>query len=314
MSNFLICTRNIKGQGPTKEFGDEPGPAGFLVVPDDATDYHPDDRERSDKTWLARLLEGRELEEILVFIHGCNMDRDVTLERHKILKKGLQDRGWKGELVTFAWPSKKHTLLYWEDRFDALDVCHQLVTKCIKLLNDQMSNGCKIRVNVLAHSTGALIVRESFRISHVALNNEDAVWAVGQMVFAAGDVSSGSMEGTMSDDIYRHCGRITNYFSNHDTALAVAGAKRLGFGNRVGRVGLPLGSPDKAVDVNCSDCYQQHEAELKAAVIHAELSHAWYFWSPQFLDDLLYTLRGDLDRNVIPTRSEDSKGEFWLKP
>lgn len=32
------------------------------------------------------------------------------------------------------------------------------------------------------------------------------------------------------------------------------------------------------------------------------ISHGWYFDDPVFLKDLTYTLAGDMDRNVIPTR------------
>ena len=283
-----------------------------MVVPDDATDFTPDDRQRNETVWLSKLTEGRNLKEVLVYIHGYNMDRDITLERHKILKSGLKNKGWNGELITFAWPSKDHTLLYWEDRFDGLDIAYQLVSKCIRLLNNQMQNGCQMNVHVIAHSTGALIVREGFKIAQSAMRQQDAVWSVGQMVLIAGDISTDSMLGGDSDALYRHCGRITNYFSNYDSALQVSSAKRLGFANRVGRVGLPIGSPDKAIDVNCSSHYKAHENEFESTVIHAALSHSWYFWSDVFLQDLYLTLIGEYDRNVIPTRHQDNAGEFWL--
>lgn len=32
------------------------------------------------------------------------------------------------------------------------------------------------------------------------------------------------------------------------------------------------------------------------------ISHGWYFDDPVFLKDLTFTLAGDMDRNVIPTR------------
>lgn len=314
MPNFIICARNIKRKGTRKEFGDEPGPINYLVVPDDATDFHPHDKSANEKQWLTKLLAGRDLQDVLIYVHGYNMDRDVTLERHKILKKGLADKGWKGELITFAWPSEKHTALYWEDRLDALKVCTELVYSGISLLDDQMSQGCKLKVHVIAHSTGALIVRESFSTARIGIREPDASWSVGQMIFIAGDIASDSMVGELSDALYRHCGRITNYFSNYDSALQVSGVKRLGFANRVGRVGLPLGSPNKAIDVNCSEHYNAHEADLKKKMYHAEPSHSWHFWSDRFLEDLIYTLNGELDRNVIPTRMMDSNGEFWLKP
>lgn len=313
MANYIICTRNAKGSGADAHFGDEPGSASFLVVPDDATDFSPKDKVNNEKTWLTKLLANRSLKDVLIYVHGYDMDRANTLARHKVLKQGLQQQGWEGEVITFAWPSGTKPLLYWEDRFDALDVAAELVRRCIRLLDDQVKTGCDMDVHVIAHSTGALIVRESFRVAQSAFFKGDAAWATGQMIFIAGDVSSDSMEGEMSDQLYRHCGRLTNYFSNHDSILAVSGAKRLGFANRVGRVGLPKGSPEKAIDVNCSAYYTAHKNELEQKVVHAFLPHSWHFWSERFMQDLVYTLKGELDRNVIPTRSVDDKGEFWLK-
>lgn len=312
MPNFIICARNIKGQGTNKSFGDEPGEISYVVVPDEATDFTPDDKEKTDKAWLTKLLAGRDLDEVLIYLHGYNMSREVTLERHKVLKENMQKKGWKGELITFSWPSSKNTLLYWEDRLDGLDVAFQIVHKCIRLLSNQIENGCEIKVHVIAHSTGALLVREGFKIAKMAYGGR-ANWNVGQVVFIAGDISSDSMDSPESAALYERSGRITNYFSNYDSALMVSSAKRLGFANRVGRVGLPLSSADKAIDVNCSQHFKANEEKLKPLVKNAEFSHSWYFWSETFIEDLLYTLKGDLDRNVIPTRTTDQHGEFWLE-
>lgn len=313
MANYFISVRNTITKNGKKEFGNEPGEVNYLIVPDDASDIHPSDRSSNENDWLKKLLAGRELEEVLIYVHGYNMDRDITVERHKILKKGLLEKGWKGELITFAWPSKEHTALYWEDRFDALEVCTKLVTSAIRLLDEQISKGCNLKVHVLAHSTGALIVRESFRLAPIGIWEPESSWAVGQMIFIAGDISSESMVGDQSESLYKHCGRITNYFSNYDSALMVSGVKRLGFANRVGRVGLPIDSSNKSIDVNCSQYFQAHKDELETKVVNAAFSHAWYFWGDKFLEDLCYTLDGSLDRNVIPTREKDSMGEFWLK-
>lgn len=311
MSNFIICARNVKGQGESKQFGDEPGDISYVITDDNAMDFTPAQKEKNGLVWINKLTEGRDLKDVLIYLHGYNMDRDVTLERHKILKAALKQKGWEGELITFAWPSKKHTLLYWEDRLDGLNVATKLVTDCISLLNRQMQNGCKLNIHLIAHSTGALLVREGFKLAKIGLG--DGVWAVGQVMFVAGDVSSDSMMGDSSKELYDHSGRITNYFSNYDSALMVSSAKRLGTANRVGRVGLPMASSDKAIDVNCSQHYINHKDQLEPIMVNAEPSHSWYFWSDMFIQDIIHTMNGVYDRNVIPTRDKDIDGEFWLK-
>lgn len=311
MSNFIICARNIKGQGDAKQFGDEPGDISYVITDDNAMDFSPKDKVRNGVAWIEELTKDRDLKDVLIYLHGYNMDRDVTLERHKILKDKLKSKGWEGELVTFAWPSKKHTLLYWEDRLDGLNVATKLVTDCISLLNRQMQNGCKLNIHLIAHSTGALLVREGFKLAKIGIG--EGVWAVGQVMFVAGDISSDSMMGDASKELYDHSGRITNYFSNYDSALMVSSAKRLGTANRVGRVGLPMASSDKAIDVNCSQHYINHKDELTPVMVNAEPSHSWYFWSDMFIQDIIHTMNGFYDRNVIPTRDKDLDGEFWLK-
>lgn len=311
MSNFIITARSIKGQGNHKSFGDEPGKISYLITNDNATDFTPEDKIKNPTAWIEALTKNRDLKDVLIYLHGYNMEREITLERHKILKAHLKQQGWEGELITFAWPSKKNTLLYWEDRLDGLKVATCLVTDCIALLNRQMKKGCKLNVHLIAHSTGALLVREGFKLANMGIT--ESVWSVGQVMFVAGDVSSDSMMGDDSKELYEHSGRITNYFSNYDSALMVSSAKRLGAANRVGRVGLPLASSDKAVDVNCSLHYQKNLPALTQDVKNAELSHSWYFWSNTFIKDIIHTMNGFYDRNVIPTREKDNEGEFWLK-
>lgn len=311
MSNYIICARNIKGLGNFKSFGDEPGEISYVITADNAKDFKPADCVKNGMAWIDDLTAGRDLKDVLIYLHGYNMDRDITLERHKILKAKLKQQGWKGELITFAWPSKKHTLLYWEDRLDGLKIATKLVTDCIALLNRQMKNGCKLQIHLIAHSTGALLVRESFKLARIGIS--DGVWSVGQVMFVGADVSSDSMVGEVSRELYEHSGRVTNYFSNYDSALMVSSAKRLGAANRVGRVGLPENAPNKAVDVNCSQHYLNNKEALHKQIVNAEPSHSWYFWSEVFIKDIIHTMNGYFDRNVIPTRDKDNDGKFWLK-
>jgi hypothetical protein len=312
MSNYFICTRNIKSKGTNASFGNEPGDATFLVVPDNADEFVPQHRVSNEKNWLAKLLAGKEVKDLLVYVHGYNMDIPNVVRRHKILKEGLQRNGWKGELVTFAWPSATKPLLYLEDRHDAKKVSMELVDRGLRFFAQQVLEGCSINIHILAHSTGAFIVRESFCDAQSTAYARDS-WTASQIVLIGGDISSKSMEGPEGDPVYKHCVRLTNYFNNYDSILGLSSVKRLGLEDRVGRVGLPYGSPVKAVDVNCSEYYKAHEHELKTDG-DAIKAHAWYFWSDVFLKDLVYTLNGDLDRHVIPTRDyRANEDELYMR-
>lgn len=310
MNNYFICTRNVKGKGETAHFGDEPGIATFLEVPEGVDEFTPQHKIQSEKTWLTKILAGRDIKDILIYIHGFDMDISNVVNRHNVLKEGLKKNNWKGELVTFAWPSSTQPLLYLEDRHDAKKVAMELVDKGLRFFAEQVLAGCTINVHIIAHSTGAYITRESF-LDALKTNYASQNWSASQIVFIAGDISSKSMEEKESEPIYKFCARFTNYFSNYDSILGISNVKRLGLENRVGRVGLPMGSPLKAVDVNCSDYYKAHENEL--TVDRAFKPHSWHFWSDRFMEDLVFTLNGDLDRNVIPTRELRADGELYLK-
>jgi len=127
-----------------------------------------------------------------------------------------------------------------------------------------------------------------------------ASWTVGQIALISGDVSSKSYSqgNPETESIYRRCYRLTNYSNGYDKVLQISNAKRAGFSPRVGRVGLPTDAPDKTVNVDCSSYYHSTYGDGSATQ-----SHSWHFTDQVFLKDLTETLRGEIDRGVIPTRT-----------
>ena len=61
--------------------------------------------------------------------------------------------------------------------------------------------------------------------------------------------------------------------------------------------------------MNCGDYYDANRATF-AGVSNAD--HAWFFYDQTFLKDVLFTIQGDLDRHVIPTR-RTADGMLYLK-
>ncbi len=133
---------------------------------------------------------------------------------------------------------------------------------------------------------------------------------VSQVAFIGADVSSASRRADSDSgaSLYRHCVRLTNYSNQFDSVLKLSNVKRAGVAPRAGRVGLPPGAPEKAVDADCSDYFSQlsRDEAVKAAdqaeVIGA-FDHSWHIGNRVFACDLFETLRGDLDRHVFPTRT-----------
>lgn len=305
MSDYIICTQNIKSGA----FGNEPGKATFLKVPDKAPVFLPDHKVGLSE-FVGDIINSNQ-EDIIVFIHGYNNPDDVVLNRHRTLKKGFAKAGFTGDLITFAWPSDSNALLYLEDRHDAKRTALELVNSCIKLLAKQQGKDCTINVHLIGHSTGAYVIQQAFEDSETTKSTAEINWLVSQILFISGDVSSDSMSTERAETIYRHCNRLTNYFNPYDSALAISNVKRVGAKNRAGRIGLPENSPAKAIDINCGFYYDHHKETLDVKM--GNHSHSWYFYSDEWYKDAFDTIMGKLDRNVIPTRVSDSEGELILK-
>ncbi len=321
--NFLMCTRAVS----KNVFTDEPGPTRYLIVPDGEVPS-PAHEVAKLETWVKALRKaatwgkdervGGPRGDILVFIHGYNTSKKTVMDRHVQLKADMSAAGFKGVVMSFDWPSADSALNYLEDRHDAKVTAMQLVTDGIKVLSDNQTPDCGINIHLLAHSTGAYVVREAFDDAddYRLANN---AWTTSQVVFIAGDVSASSMTdgNSATESLYRHCVRLTNYSNLRDSVLKLSNAKRLGMAPRVGRSGLPQNVPTKAVNIDCTEYFKTLESDPAIRArdqikVIGEFNHSWHIGNKHFAKDLFETLRGDLDRAVIPTRTLDAQGNLQL--
>ncbi len=311
-TDFIICTRQVKGG----KFVAEPGDTTFLAVPDGLLPKPAHQAGKVD-AWIRDLFKqaiwGKDSRtnaprgDILVFVHGYNNSQQIVMDRHRRLRADLASAGYKGAVVSFDWPSEAMAINYLEDRHDAKTTAIKLVDDCIKLFAARQTPDCCINVHLIGHSTGAYVIREAFDdADDTELSN--ASWMVSQIVFIGGDVSSGSMsaDNASTESLYRHCIRLTNYSNRKDSVLKLSNVKRVGLAPRVGRVGLPLDHPDKAIDVDCTDYFTLLETDSVKSADQVEsigsFDHSWHIGNRTFAADLFETLRGDLDRAAIPTR------------
>lgn len=302
--DYVFSARNLLAG----HFGSDAGPTRFLAVPAGAAAPLPG-HAVPRRAWFDSVMQdarhdpqatGRAVGDVLVYIHGFNNSPATVLERHRLIRAGLQGLGYRGAVVSFDWPSASSALNYLDDRSDAKLTALRLVTDGIAPFSRLVQQDCAISVHILAHSMGAYLVREAFDDAADRPAVAATGWTVSQIMFCAADVSAGSMAVLpTSASLYSHCVRLTNYANPYDSVLSIAGAKRVGVAPRVGRIGLPEAAPDKAVNVNTGDYYDANRASF-SAVPNAD--HAWFFHDQTFLKDVLFTLQGDLDRHVIPTR------------
>lgn len=308
MADYVISVRNVtKG-----EFGSEPGPTRFLKVPGNQLPKPSHAIGRAQ--WVEEVthaaqrgvdpVTGNPRGDILIFVHGYNNALPAVMWRQRRLRRDLRTTKFEGAVVAFDWPSNDIGINYLEDRSDARKTALRLVDDGIRLFAVTQSQGCDINVHLLAHSTGAYVVREAFDDADDRRGIASHSWSVSQIAFIGADVSSRSMSETdsKSSSLYRHCVRLTNYQNPFDSVLKLSNIKRIGVAPRVGRVGLPGTAPQKAVNVNCGPFFATLEEGESGDSHLGSWTHSWHIGNPRFAEDLTYTLHGDIDRAYIPTR------------
>lgn len=313
--DFVLCARNVSGGA----FGNEPGASKFLFVPDGQTPNPSHGVKRT--AWANEILkeaqsvkpdESGALGHVLIFIHGYNNSQATVMERHRKLKKDLRNIGYNGTVVSFDWPSADSGLNYLEDRVDAKQAALQLVTDGISLFLQFLQPDCRVGIHLLAHSMGALVVREAFDDADDRQAMASVNWKINQLLLIGADISSGSLSAgnSTTDSLYRHSMRVTNYFNLHDSVLVLSNVKRVGVAPRAGRVGLPVSRPDHAVDVDCS-AYWKTMPETQPTI--GNRAHSWHIGDPVFTQDILETMWG-VARDEVSTRVGEGSSLEMVEP
>lgn len=310
MPIFILSARGIsKG-----EFVPEPGRPHYLEIPDGQPIAADEKYRHKAQDWLERVqsvADGRagrrsgEAGDVLILVHGYNNTLDEIRQRHEMLQADLAAEGWRGLVVSFDWPSGKNPLNYLEDRADAAETAHYLVSGGIGLLIKGQSRGCQTNIHMLGHSTGAFVIMDAFIAAEKRGEYYRNDWRIGQVAFVAGDVSARSLnaDSQWAEPMFRRIMRLTNYQNGFDDVLGVSNAKRLGSAPRAGRVGLGDAAHSKAVNVDCSEYFSALDPESQTGKI-GWWNHSWHFGNRVFARDLAMTLEGRIDRNYLPTREK----------
>lgn len=312
--DYIFCTRAVSSGA----FVPRPGPTKFLEVAPGSVTLSPD-MAIPRRDWFDRVValaethrspQGTPFGDVLIYIHGFNTSQATVLERHRLIRSGLEQLGYKGAVISFDWPSADSALNYLDDRTDAKLTALRLVSDAIGPLSRYIQQGCEISTHVLAHSMGAYVLREALDDADDRREIAATGWTLNQVMICSGDVSADSMGTTAkSSSLYRRSVRLTNYQNPYDSVLSISNVKRIGVSPRVGRIGLPASAPRKGVNVDVGLYYEHFHADF----VGSFPDHNFYFQSPQFLKDVYLTLGGKIDRESIPTRIMRD-GHLYLRP
>lgn len=314
--DYVFSVRSIRNG----DFSSEPGATHFLAVPAGADDPKPA-HVIAKTDWFTRVFEAARhgpqndapRGDVLFYVHGFNTENSVMLERLRLVRSALEAKGYEGVVVGFDWPAATSALNYLEDRVDAKTTAFRLVSEGISNFAKMQRPDCFVNLHILAHSTGAYVVREAFDDADDRPGVAQQSWSVSQVMLLSADVSaSGMAEGaSKSSSLYRHCVRLTNYSNPYDDVLSLSDVKRIGVAPRVGRIGLPLLRPSKAVEVNCGAHFEANKAGYAGLAYPA---HTFWFHDDVVLEDILHTIRGAVDRNEIVTRMAGAQGLVLRRP
>lgn len=314
MPRFVITVRSVSGN----TFGGNLGSIRYLVVPDDVVPPAvPTTLYTTSRTdWIKQLMstfpqdaQGAAFGNILFLVHGFNDTIADVMTQHDDIRTGLQGR-LDCTIISFDWPSAGEPYAYLPDLDVAKRTAIDLVNAGIKPLVAAQTDKCRVAVHALCHSMGAYVVREA--LDHAddgTVTGSD--WSLNQLVLIAGDIEAADFVAGNKDteSMLGHAYRLTNYFNRYDEVLQISNVKRAGTEPRVGRVGLPPNAPAKTVNIDCSTHYNALPGPKDLSQ-----SHSWYFTDATFHADLAETLRGSMDRTVVPGRTLGLDGHTLVLP
>ena len=234
------------------------------------------DRQKKDayeeigsKNLLSALKEAK-FRQILLYIHGfSNMPDDVFNSAEEL--QTLCNQKKKGEVLVLPviWPCDNNLGLvqdYWDDQKAADQSAFALARMCQKFMEWRNSEDynpeddpCLKRINILAHSMGNRVLRETLSIWHKYDQPQGLPLIFRNTFLVAADVLNESLHKGQPGELISHSSRnVVVYYASDDLALRaskVANVKNSEASRRLGHTGpedMDL-TPKNVYAVDCDD-------------------------------------------------------------
>lgn len=322
-SHFITC-RKVKADGT---LGSDIGDIRFLEVSDDASEplgaherytggsyegrvrRYAMDIINTFRIGTTRVTSG----DIVFIVHGYNVSANHSLAFHRKIQARLTEAGYRGQFISFDWPSDGVTLEYLDDLGKMRKTAVMLVNQVMLPFVSLQQPDCDVNLHIVAHSMGAYLLANAFHDAEHNMTLKTQSWVANQVILVSGDAPATVFTNgdSMSVALYLRSARLTNYQNAGDAVLQVSNAKRLFTHPRVGRVGLPDYIPESAINVDATGLWTGAKPTYPASDQFVESHTFWFDYKP-FYVDLRYTLEGTLDRNAIPGRVATGKNRFSI--
>jgi esterase/lipase superfamily enzyme len=213
--------------------------------------------------------------DVLIFIHGYNVDFEDAARRTAQLAKDLE---LQGAPVCYSWPSQAGLLQYAVDETNVVWTVPHLKQFLLEVVRESDARS----VNVIAHSMGNRALTSALKELRYELQDDARLF--NQVVLAAPDIDADIFRRDIAPAITSTARRVTLYASSKDRALAVS--KRLHGYPRAGESGPSLLLVE---DIDTIDA---------SGIDFSLLGHSYYGGNSNILADL-----GLLIRQGLPAAS-----------
>jgi len=233
-----------------------------------------------------RQLERSRQKDLLVFVHGFNVDFDSAVIR---AAQVALDVPFNGAVVAYAWPSRGGVQNYRSDEPINLASVEPF-TRFLQTLLDGVPR--ETRVSVLVHSMGNRIVMQG-------VNRLSPGSRLAHVILCAPDVGLSDFR-EWAPGVAARSERVTLYASENDAALIAS--KGLHTEQRAGDAHPPV----LAAGVETVDCSTVDYTSF--------LGHSYYGANRQVLGDLFLLLKENRPASQRPhlTKESAGNGDFWV--
>ncbi len=246
--------------------------------------------EKMERERFLKLLNERignsEEGELLLFIHGFNVDYDAAMMNAAQL--GF-DLSFNGSVTAFSWPSLGTVPGYVADTATAR-------ASAIYLANFIEMVGCNAKkMHIIAHSMGNVVLTDAL----VMLKNENRLPTIpiNEIILAAPDLDKDIFVQQIIPQI-KDIARFTLYASSKDKALVASRTMRAGY-NRLGEGGEYITVVDGVESIDASD------------VDTSLLGHGYFADTLSLIHDIHQVLLGEMPhQRVLIEHHHSVQGEF----
>ncbi len=236
-------------------------------------------------------IEASRQKDVLVFVHGFNVDFESSVSR---LAQIARDMPFNGAIISYSWPSQGGVDNYQRDG----EVVDDSIEPFMQFLDDLKANvPAGSKVNLVVHSMGnRLVMRSLSRLNPISGEPEIRFENI---VLCAPDVGVDEFK-RLGDDVIEQANRTTLYRCLNDSALIASSYK-----NGEERAGASR-APVIMEGLDTVEC---------AVIDTSILGHSYYGSNPHMLRDLFCVVKegkGASERPWMKKQKIPWQGHYWI--